>query len=51
MTKGMPNLRRKEMNCPKIIKDKFNDHDNTLFGVTAVLSPPIANFVKEAGIY
>jgi hypothetical protein len=43
------NVWGKEMNYPKIIKDIFNDHDNSLFGATAVLSPPIANFVKDAG--
>jgi hypothetical protein len=43
------NVWGKEMNYPQIIKDIFNDHDNTLFGATAVLSPPIANFVKDAG--
>jgi hypothetical protein len=37
------------MDYPKIIKDIFNTHDNGLFGASAVLSPPIANFVKNAG--
>jgi hypothetical protein len=39
----------KEMNYPQIIKDIFYDQDSTLFGACAVLSPPIANFVKDAG--
>jgi len=38
----------KEMNFPKIIKDIF-DQQGFLFGSCAVLSPPIANFVKGAG--
>jgi hypothetical protein len=43
------NVWGKEMNYPQIIKDIFNDQDSSLFGATAVLSPPIANFVKNAG--
>jgi hypothetical protein len=43
------NVWGKDMNYPQIIKDIFNVHDNGLFGATAVLSPPIANFVKDAG--
>jgi hypothetical protein len=38
----------KEMNYPQIIKDIF-DQQGFLFGACAVLSPPIANFVKNAG--
>jgi hypothetical protein len=38
----------KEMNYPKSIKDIF-DQQGFLFGSCAVLSPPIAKFVKEAG--
>ncbi|MDR0311173.1 MAG: hypothetical protein LBJ21_06270 [Acidobacteriota bacterium] len=38
----------KEMNYPTIIKSIF-DQQGGLFGATAILSPPIANFVKEAG--
>lgn len=38
----------KEMDYPKIIKDIF-DQQGFLFGACAVLSPPIANFVKNAG--
>ncbi len=38
----------KEMNYPKIIKDIF-DQQGFLFGAAAVLSPPIAHFVKNAG--
>ena len=38
----------KEMDYPKIIKDIF-DQQGFLFGAAAVLSPPIANFVKNAG--
>jgi hypothetical protein len=37
------------MDYPQIIKDIFMTHDSSLFGATAVLSPPIANFVKDAG--
>ncbi len=36
------------MNYPQIIKDIFNQQD-PMFGTIAVLSPPIANFVKDAG--
>jgi hypothetical protein len=39
----------KEMNFPRIIKDIFKTQAPFLFGATAVLSPPIANFVKTAG--
>ena len=38
-----------QMNYPKIIKDIYNSQDGSLFGTFAVLSPPIANFVKDAG--
>jgi hypothetical protein len=38
----------KEMDYPKAIKDIF-DQQGFLFGAAAVLSPPIANFVKDAG--
>ena len=38
----------KDMNYPGIIKSIF-DQQGGLFGATAVLSPPIANFVKNAG--
>lgn len=38
-----------EMNYPQIIKDIYKTQDGTLFGTCAVLSPPIANFVKDAG--
>jgi len=38
----------REMNYPTIIKNIF-DQQGGLFGATAILSPPIANFVKEAG--
>jgi hypothetical protein len=40
---------QKEMNFPQIIKDIFKTQAPFLFGATAVLSPPIANFVKNAG--
>ena len=43
------NVWGKEMNYPQTIKDIFNTHDNGLFGASAVLSPPIANFVRDAG--
>jgi hypothetical protein len=36
------------MNYPKIIKDIYEQQDS-MFGTCAVLSPPIANFVKDAG--
>jgi hypothetical protein len=36
------------MNYPQIIKDIYNQQD-PFFGTIAVLSPPIANFVKDAG--
>jgi hypothetical protein len=39
----------KEMDFPRIIKDIFKTQAPFLFGATAVLSPPIANFVKNAG--
>ncbi len=38
----------KEMDFPGIIKKILNDQD-LLFGATTVLSPIVANFVKEAG--
>ena len=37
------------MNYPEIIKEIYNTQDAHLFGTCAVLSPPIANFVKDAG--
>ncbi len=40
---------QKEMNFPRIIKDIFKTQAPFLFGATAVLSPPIAHFVKNAG--
>jgi hypothetical protein len=43
------NVWGKEMNYPQIIKDIFYVQSPDLFGATAVLSPPIANFVKDAG--
>jgi hypothetical protein len=42
------NVWGKEMNYPKIIKDIFRQQD-PMFGAFAVLSPPIANFVRDAG--
>jgi hypothetical protein len=36
------------MNYPQIIRDIYNTQDS-MFGTVAVLSPPIANFVKDAG--
>jgi hypothetical protein len=36
------------MDYPKIIKDIYSQQDS-MFGTVAVLSPPIANFVKDAG--
>jgi hypothetical protein len=43
------NVWGKEMNYPQIIKDIFYVHSPDLFGASAILSPPIANFVKDAG--
>lgn len=37
------------MNYPKIIKDIYNTQDGSLFGTCVVLSPPIANFIRDAG--
>ena len=37
------------MNYPQIIKDIYKTQDGSLFGTCAVLSPPIADFVKGAG--
>jgi hypothetical protein len=42
------NVWGKVMNYPQIIKDIFYTQDR-FFGATAVLSPPIANFVRDAG--
>ncbi len=36
------------MNYPQIVKDIYDQQD-MMFGTTAVLSPPIANFVRDAG--
>jgi len=38
----------REMDYPNIIKNIF-DQQGALFGATAILSPPIANFVRDAG--
>ncbi len=38
-----------DMNYPQIIKDIYSGQSPGLFGTIAVLSPPIANFVKDAG--
>jgi hypothetical protein len=37
------------MNYPQIIKEIYNTQDGSLFGTCAVLSPPIADFVRDAG--
>jgi hypothetical protein len=37
------------MDYPQIIKDIYKTQDGTLFGTCAVLSPPIADFVYDAG--
>lgn len=37
------------MDYPAIIKEIYGTQDGWLFGTCAVLSPPIANFVKDAG--
>jgi hypothetical protein len=38
-----------DMNYPQIIKDIYEQQNPGLFGTFIVLSPPIANFVKDAG--
>jgi len=38
-----------DMNYPQIIKDIYAQQSPGLFGTTVVLSPPIADFVKDAG--
>jgi hypothetical protein len=38
-----------DMNYPQIIKDIYDQQNPGLFGTFMVLSPPIANFVKDAG--
>ena len=38
-----------DMNYPQIIKDIYSQQSPGLFGTFIVLSPPIANFVKDAG--
>jgi hypothetical protein len=38
-----------DMNYPQIIKDIYNEQSPGLFGTFVVLSPPIADFVKDAG--
>ena len=38
-----------DMNYPQIIKDIYDQQSPSLFGTFVVLSPPIANFVKDAG--
>ena len=37
------------MDYPAIIKEIYGTQDGHLFGTCAVLSPPIANFVRDAG--
>jgi hypothetical protein len=37
------------MDYPQIIKEIYNTQDGSLFGTCAVLSPPIADFVRDAG--
>ena len=37
------------MNYPEIIKEIYGTQDAWLFGTAAVLSPPIADFVRDAG--
>ena len=38
-----------DMNYPEIVKEIYNTQDGHLFGTFAVLSPPIANFIRDAG--
>ncbi len=38
-----------DMNYPQIIKDIYDQQNPGLFGTFIILSPPIANFVKDAG--
>ncbi len=42
------NVWQKEMNYPETIKEIFATHDR-MFPPAAILSPPIANFVRDAG--
>ena len=37
------------MNYPEIIKEIYGTQDGHLFGTCAVLSPPIANYVRDGG--
>ena len=38
-----------DMNYPAIIKEIYGTQDGWLFGTAAVLSPPIANYVRDGG--
>jgi len=38
-----------DMNYPQIIKDIYDQQSPGLFGTFVILSPPIANFVRDAG--
>jgi hypothetical protein len=38
-----------DMDYPQIIKDIYNEQSPWLFGTFVVLSPPIADFVRDAG--
>ena len=38
-----------DMNYPQIIKDIYDQQNPGLFGTFIILSPPIANFVRDAG--
>jgi len=38
-----------DMNYPEIIKEIYGTQDGWLFGTLAVLSPPIADFVRDGG--
>jgi hypothetical protein len=37
------------MDYPQIIKEIYHGQDGSLFGTCAVLSPPIADFIRDAG--
>jgi len=43
------NAWRDLMDYPQIIKEIYNEQNPGLFGTFIILSPPIANFVKDAG--
>ena len=38
-----------DMNYPEIVKEIYGTQDGWLFGTLTVLSPPIANYIRDAG--